>query len=95
MVVDKVPLLMQMLEQRLEEEQGILLGQSQQQLGDLGIEVMLVDHFIEVPQSEEQRFDDIGEEVFLLDGAGAEEDLKLIQDVVHGCRHLVRGWVRI
>lgn len=59
-VVDKVPLLPQVLQQGPQEDIGILLGHLGQHGGDLGGQVVLVDHLVEVPQPEEQGLDDVG-----------------------------------
>jgi hypothetical protein len=60
-VVDQIPFLMQVKEHGSQEDECVLLGQFEEQFGDAGVEVVLVDHLVEVPQPEEQRFDDVGQ----------------------------------
>ena len=59
MVVNEIPLMMKKFDHCLEEEESILFGYFDQELGNSGTKVMLVDHFIEVPESMEKRFDDV------------------------------------
>jgi hypothetical protein len=68
MMINEIPFLLKMGNQVLEEEHSILPGNLQQQLRNLSTQIVLVDHFVEVPQTIEQRFDDIDQQV-LLNGA--------------------------
>lgn len=82
-MIDQVPFLIEMLEDGLQEDYGILFGQFEQEFRDLGVEVVLVDHFVEVPHTVEKRFYDVGKDVLLLDGWRGQETLKLGEDVFH------------
>lgn len=84
MLVDEVPLLLEEGEEGLQEEEGVLAGQFEEEFGDAGVEVVLVDHLVEVPQSEEERLDDVGEGLRV--EGGGEEGVELGEDFVHG------GW---
>lgn len=53
-MIDQVPLLIEMLQDSFQEDDGILFGQFKQQFRYLGVEVVLVDHFIEVPHPVEK-----------------------------------------
>ena len=59
MVINQIPLLMEMLKYCLEEEECVLLGNFNQELSNSSTKVVLIDHFIKVPEPVEKRFDNV------------------------------------
>ena len=51
MMINVVPLLMEIIEKSLEEGETIIFWNFVEKLGDLSGEIMLIDHFVEVPQT--------------------------------------------
>ena len=49
MMIDVVPFLMEVIQKLLEEGETIIFWNFVKELGDLGGEVVLVDHFVEIP----------------------------------------------
>ena len=87
-VVDQIPLLLQVRQHGLQEEECVFAGQFQQQFRDAGAQVVLVDHLVEVPQPEEQRFDDVGQQR-VVEGRSAEMALQPMEHLLHGGWHCV------
>lgn len=58
-VVNQIPLLFQIAQELFKEHDSILFGDFEQELWNSGAEIMLVDHFIKVPQTVEQRLYDV------------------------------------
>lgn len=79
---------MQMDQHGFKEDKSILPRDFDEKFRDASAEVMLVDHLIEVPQSEEERFDDVGEEG-VFDVGRTQQALQAEQYVLHGGRHCV------
>ena len=65
-MIDQVPFLVEMLQECFEEDDSVLFGQFEEEFRYLGVEVVLVDHFVEVPHPVEKRFYDVGKDVLLL-----------------------------
>lgn len=82
MVVYQIPFLLKELQQTLQKEEPIIFRKSWKELSNSGVETMLVDGFVEVPESIEKWFDDVVEKWRLLDG-GAEEWLYFGEEGVH------------
>ena len=57
MVDDEVPLVMQVGEHGGQESEAVLFGELVEHVGNIGGQVVLVDHLVEVPDPVEQGFD--------------------------------------
>ena len=75
MMINVIPLLMEMVNQSSEEDDTILFGEFDHKFWYFSIEFMLVDHFIEIPESIEEGLDNVGEHLFVLDSVTAENSL--------------------
>jgi len=50
---------------------------------------MLVDHLIEIPEPVEERFDNVGKDLFVLDSVTAQDRLNFSKQIVHSIRDCI------